>query len=159
MFAITLMGLVGTVASMIGLAISFKVSGDMFGGASLILPVKSYILVGISALMLTMIFGAIELSISIYARSFKEAQTYLSPLTIVGMVAAFGTYMMDVKNASIFYFNIPIANMSLIMKEFILGIFNPLHIGVTFGWMLVYLVIVMLFARYMFTREDVIFRT
>jgi sodium transport system permease protein len=159
MFAITLMGLIGTIASMIGLAVSFKVSGDVFGGASLVLSPKAYLFVGLCALLLTMIFGAIELSISIYARSFKEAQTYLSPLTILGMVAAFGTYMMDVKNAPLAYFNIPIANMSLIMKEFILGIFNPVHIVITFGWMAIYLVTVMVFARYMFTREDVIFRT
>jgi sodium transport system permease protein len=132
---------------------AFSKSGDM----SISMRIKLFLI--LVMLLSTMIFGAIELSISIYARSFKEAQTYLSPLTIVGMIAAFGTYMMDVKNAPLVYFNIPIANMSLIMKEFIIGIFNPLHIAVTFGWMIIYLVVVMLFARYMFTKEDVIFRT
>lgn len=160
LFAITVMGLMGTISSMIGLAISFRVSGDMFGkNVSMAIPPKALILIGLCCLLLTMIFGAIELAISIYARSFKEAQTYLSPFTIVGMIAAFGTMNMDIKNLSLALFNIPIANLSLIMKEFISGNYNFLHIGVTFGWTLVYISGAILFARYMFSREEVIFRT
>jgi sodium transport system permease protein len=106
-----------------------------------------------------MVFGALELSISIYARSFKEAQTYLSPLTIVGIVAGYGTYMMDVKNISIAVLNIPLVNIVIIIKELISGIYNPLHIGISFGWALIYIAASVLFARYMFSKEKVIFRT
>jgi sodium transport system permease protein len=106
-----------------------------------------------------MIFGALELSVSIYARSFKEAQTYLSPLSIVGMAAAFSTYMIDVKDISPVYLNIPIVNISVVLKEIINGIYNPMHIILTFVWSGVYITISILFARYMFSKEEVIFRT
>lgn len=160
LFAITLMGLIGTISSMIGLAISFKVSSGMFGGdMAMMLPPKAIILMGLATLLLTMIFGAVELSISIYARSFKEASTYLSPFSIIGMVAVFGTMYMDVKDVPVILLNVPITNVSIIMKEFIAGIYNPLHIGLTFGWTFVYIIGAILFARYMFSREEVIFRT
>jgi sodium transport system permease protein len=159
LLAITLMGLIGTISSMLGLAISFNVSGSMFGGASMNLSLNAFILIGISALLLTITFGAVELAISIYARSFKEASTYLTPFTIIGMIAAFGTYSMDIKNVSVLLFNIPLINLSLIMKELKAGIYNPLHLGITLGWTLTYVISSILFARYMFSKEEVIFRT
>jgi sodium transport system permease protein len=160
LFAITVMGTIGTLASLIGVFLGFRAGGDMFGGdMSLIMPINALVMVGVCTLLLTLVFGALELSISIYARSFKEAQTYLSPLTIVGIVAGYGTYMMDVKNISIPVLNIPLANIVIVIKELISGIYNPVHIGITFAWALVYIAASVLFARYMFSREEVIFRT
>ena len=159
-FAITLMGLIGTIASIAGLLISFKISPALFGGdASVVFPVKALIIIAVLTIFVTMIFGALELSVSIYARSFKEAQTYLSPLSIVGMAAAFSTYLIDVKDISPVYLNIPIVNISIVLKEIINGIYNPMHIILTFVWSGVYITISILFARYMFSKEEVIFRT
>lgn len=160
LMAITVMGLIGTAASLGGLMIGFRAGGDMFGGEmSFAMPVDALIIIGIGLLLLTMTFGALELSISIYARSFKEAQTYLSPLTIIGVVAGYGTYMMEAKNVSTAIFNIPLVNVVMIIKELITGIYNPLHIGLTFGWLIIYILISVFVARYMFSREEVIFRT
>ncbi|SKA96050.1 sodium transport system permease protein [Caloramator quimbayensis] len=159
LLSITVMGFMGTVSSIIGLMIGVKAGGSVFGGdMPLLLSPITVIMIGIFVLLIIMVFGALELSISIYARSFKEAQTYLSPLTIIGMAGAYGTYMIDVKNVSTILFNVPLANVSLIIKEFIIGIYNPLHIGMTFGWNLVYIFLAVLFARYMFSKEEVIFR-
>lgn len=159
LLSITVMGLMGTISSIIGLIIGVKAGGSAFGGdIPLLLSPITVIMIGIFVLLIIMVFGALELSISIYARSFKEAQTYLSPLTIIGMAGAYGTYMIDAKNVSTVLFNIPLANVSLIIKEFIIGIYNPLHIGITFGWNVVYIVLAVLFARYMFSKEEVIFR-
>lgn len=160
LLAITVMGILGSISSILGLLISLKVAPGVFGGeTTVMIATPALILIGIAVILLTLTFGALELAISIYARSFKEAQTYLTPLSIVGMAAGFGVYMMDVKNLGAAYFNIPIVNMTLVIKEFINGIYNPLHMGITFGWSLIYIVVSLLFVRYMFSREDVIFRT
>jgi sodium transport system permease protein len=160
LLAITVMGVIGCVASLIGVFLGFKSGGGMFGGdIALVIPINTLIMIGICTILLTMVFGALELSISIYARSFKEAQTYLSPLTIIGIIAGYGTYMMDVKNISIAVLNIPLVNIVIVIKELISGIYNPLHIGITFGWAVIYIAASVLFARYMFSREEVIFRT
>jgi len=159
--AITVMGLITNIASIIGLIFASKQPGSILnlGGGGYFLSITTIILIGVFALLTTMVFGAIELAISIYARSFKEASTYLSPLTIIAMVPTYATYMLDAKNISLIYFNIPLSNVVCIMKEFIGGIYNPVHIGLTLGWTIIYIIVSILFARFMFSREEVIFRT
>lgn len=157
--AITVMGVLTTAASLIGLFIAISQKGGLFEGASVQLPLKAILLIGLVSVLITMVFGALELSISIYARSFKEAQTYLSPLTIIAFVPAYATYMLDAKTIDPVYFNIPLANAACLIKEFIAGIYNINHMIITFGWIAVYVLIAILFARYMFSREQVIFRT
>lgn len=156
-FAITVAGIIGTMASMLGLFIAQQLSPEMLGTGKQ-LPLSSIIVVALAAICLTLIFAALELAISILARSFKEAQTYLSPITILAMLPAFAVYMMDPKNISIVYFNVPFINLVCIIKELIVGIYNPLHILLSFGWAVVYITVALLFARYMFNKESVIFR-
>ncbi|MDP4177706.1 MAG: ABC transporter permease [Bacillota bacterium] len=161
-FAITTMGILTTIATLIGMFIGMGQMKNSFGNNTSIginISTTTILLIGAVAVLTTMAFGALELSISIFARSFKEAQTYISPLTIVAMVLVYATYMLDAKNIEMFYFFIPLANISCIIKEFIGGIFNYTHIFITFGWLAVYILSSILFARYMFSREDVIFRT
>ena len=106
-----------------------------------------------------MIFGALQLAISIYARSFKEAQTYTTPLTILAIIPTFLMYMVDIKNIDMIYFHIPIANVMAILKEVTLGVINIQHIMIVFGWSIVYIAISIFVTRHMFNKENVIFRT
>lgn len=161
--AITVMGCLTAAASIGGLMIAMDQNSSMFssggsGGAVNISPITLF-LIALVSILITMVFGALELSISIYARSFKEAQTYLSPLTIIAIVPVYATYMLDAKNIETYYFHIPLANCVCLLKEFIMGIYNYTHIGITFAWISVYIIAAILFARFMFSREDVIFRT
>lgn len=159
--AITVMGIITSAAFIVGVLIAMNKSKNMFGGdiSGINLSIGSLVIIGLICILITMVFGAIELAISIYARSFKEAQTYLSPITILAFIPAYATFMLDPKNIELMYFNIPVVNAIVLIKEAIAGIFNPMHIGITFGWLLFYIIISILFARYMFSREDVIFRT
>lgn len=155
--AITAAGIIGTFASMIGLFLAQKISPEILGeGGTFSIPMM--LIVAMATICLTLIFAALELAISIYARSFKEAQTYLSPITILAMVPAFAVYMMDPKNIPLVYFNIPIANIICVIKELIAKVFNPLHIALGFGWAIVYIAISIYFAKEMFNKESVIFR-
>lgn len=157
-FAVTIMGLLGTAASLVGLYITTRLDIGLFQGASVSLEVKNILLVGIVTMLMTMVFSALELAISIFARSFKEAQTYLSPLMMISFVPTYATYMLDAKNIDLFYFHIPLANITCIIKEFLAGIYNYTHMGITFAWIIVYIVGAILFARYMFGKEEVVFR-
>lgn len=164
--AITVMGLITSVASVAGMYIAMMQKNGMFTGidgggstSSFGLDPQALVIIGILVVLTTMVFGALELSISIYARSFKEAQTYLSPLTIIAIIPAYATYMLDAKNIATSYFHIPLANSVCILKEVISGIYNPVHILITVGWTIVYIAASIVFARFMFNREEVVFRT
>jgi sodium transport system permease protein len=159
--AITVMGIITSAAFIVGVFIAMNKSKTMFGGdiSGINLSLGSLIIIGVICILITMVFGAIELAISIYSRSFKEAQTYLSPITIIAFIPAYATFMLDPKNIEMIYFNIPVVNAIALIKEAIAGVFDPIHIALTFGWLVVYIIASILFARYMFNREDVIFRT
>ena len=155
--AITVAGVIGTLASMIGLFIAQKSNPELLG-KGMAIPITSILIIALASICLSLIFAAIELAISVYARSFKEAQTYLSPVTILVMIPAFAVYMMDPKNIADVYFHIPLVNIICIIKELIVGIYNPLHIAISFMWAIVYIAISIFFAKFMFDRESVIFR-
>lgn len=156
-FAITISGIIGTMASMLGLFIAQQFNPEMLGKGKAI-PLTSIAIIALAAISLTLIFAALELAVSMFARSFKEAQTYLSPITILAMLPAFAVYMMDPKNISLVYFNIPFINLICVIKELISGVYNSFHILLAFGWGIVYIVISIGFARHMFKKETVIFR-
>lgn len=160
-FAITVMGIIISITSILGVVIAMQQQNGMFssaGKANLSLNPGTIILIMILPILTTMVFGAIELSISIYAKSFKEAQTYISPIMIVGMILTYATMMKDPKNIESYFFHIPVTNAACLIKELLVGIYNFNHIAITFGWMIAYVVVALLFARYMFSREDVVFR-
>lgn len=163
LFAITIMGILTAVAAIIGLIISIKINPEMFGGGEgtvgVMLSTQSIIIIFIFTVLTSMIFGALQLAISIYARSFKEAQTYITPLTILAIIPTFLMYMVDIKNIDMIYFHIPIANVMAILKEVTLGIINIQHIIMVFGWSIVYIAISIFVTRHMFNKENVIFRT
>lgn len=158
--AITVMGVITTVASLSGVMIAMRQNEGLFGSTSGVnLPIPTILLIALVSILITMVFGALELAISIYARSFKEAQTYLTPLMVIAFIPAYSSYMTDAKNISTMSFNVPIVNAISLIKEFLVGIYNPVHILLTFGWIIIYIIASILFARYMFSREEVIFRT
>lgn len=158
--AITVMGMLTSVAFIAGLVISMKKSPGMFGDVTggMAIGTETLILVAVFTIALTMVFGALALAISIYARSFKEAQTYLTPLNFIGFIG-FTSYMIDVKTVSLASLNIPIYNVTVVLKEATLGIFNTTHIALVLVWTCIYILASILFARYMFSREDAIFRS
>ncbi|KOA20405.1 inner membrane transport permease YbhS [Clostridium homopropionicum DSM 5847] len=163
--AISVIGLITTLASMIGIVIALKQSGNSAMGVNINagmfsdIGIKGAVLITVMVILMNLTFGALELAISIYARSFKEAQTYLTPLNIIALAPIYLTYMLDARNIDMYYFHIPIANAVCLIKEFLAGVFNTGHILITFGWILFYIVLCITFARYMFSREEVIFRT
>jgi len=108
--------------------------------------------------LLLVTLSALQLSVSIYARSTKEANSYLTAITMPAMILSFIPYMMDAKGINPVFFNIPVTNAICLMKEFTVGIFDIKHILIVFGWHIVYIVASIMFAKYMFSREEVIFR-
>jgi len=84
------------------------------------------------AVPLAVLTSAVLLALSSYASSFREAQTYLLPLTLVAMVAVFlaGAPQVSLSTAVAV---VPVANVALAIRESLEG---KLHLG---GFLLVLL--------------------
>lgn len=103
-------------------------------------------------------FSALLLAISLVAKSFKEAQSYISPLIIAVILPAVVGMLPGVElNAKLAL--IPVLNLSLVCKEMVSGVFQWQHIALIFGSSCVYAGAALAFCVWMFRREDVLFRT
>ena len=158
--AITLMGILSTLSGFIGVLVSMFIPNSLFMNTDgLALSPEAIIIIAALAILITLSFSALQLAISVFAKSFKEAQTYLGFLTFAPMIVSYGTMYLDSTGSSLLLYNIPIINAVLVMKEAIFGIFVPMHLILTFTWSIVYIILAVLLARYMFNREDALFRS
>jgi sodium transport system permease protein len=156
-FTVVIAGIIATIASLIGIIIASKVSPS-FLGTGVKLPVMSIAIIALFCVGLTLTFSSLELTISFYARNFKEAQTYLTPLTIILLIPAYLTMYLDGKAIPEGYFNIPIINTIAIIKEALVSIFNINHILIVSVWTIIYIALAMYVTVKMFNKESVIFR-
>ena len=123
------------------------------------IPIVAFGVIGIVSLFVLISLSSIEISISMFARSMKEANTYLGGFIIPVMILTYIPFMMDSKNIGFLFFNIPIVNAVVVMKEAISGVFNPTHIAVVLSWHIVYVIATVFLAKFMFSKEEVVFRS
>jgi sodium transport system permease protein len=109
-------------------------------------------------LPLAVFFSAALLAISLFAKSFKEAQSYLSPLMIIVVLPAVAALLPGVElNTALAL--VPVLNTSLVSKEIITGTYQWKYIALIFASSSVYAAIALAIAVKLFQREDVLFRT
>jgi len=106
---------------------------------------------------LAVLFSAGLLAISLFAKSFKEAQSYLSPLTIVVFAPAIVSVLPGVElNAGLSF--VPVLNTSLVCKEIVSGTYHWNYIALIFVSSCAYAAAALWAAIRLFQREDVLFR-
>jgi len=152
------MAITGTATGMIfprgGLASAAAASGaplptidpmGIFGVLAMVLPVA-------------VLFSALQLTVALFARSTKEAQSYIGPMiffvlapAIIGMLPGIDL------NARLAL--VPLLNLSLVCKEMLSGVWHWHYIALIFGSTCVYAAVALGLAVKMFNRESVLFRT
>ncbi len=116
--------------------------------------------VGLAVLVpMVLAFCAVLLAISVFARSMKEAQSYLGPLMMMVIFPAMASMIPGVElNYAIAL--IPVFNVALVMKSALLLDFSQPGLLVTvFVANSAYAVLSLWAASWMFRREQVIFRS
>ncbi|MFO1449767.1 MAG: ABC transporter permease [Opitutaceae bacterium] len=107
---------------------------------------------------IAVLFSAGLLALSLFAKSYKEAQSYVSPLIVVIILPALSAMLPGVE-LNLQLSLIPILNVSLVCKELVSGIFHWGHLSLIFASSCVYAAIALALAVRMFNRESVLFRT
>jgi sodium transport system permease protein len=134
--------------------------GGRSPGAPAGLTISPLGIVGVLAMVLpvAVLFSALVFSISLFAKSIKEAGSYLTPLAfIVILPCSVGLIPGIELNYDLALF--PIVNVALVCKEMLSGVWHWGYIAVIFGSTAVYASAALAAAVWMFRREDVIFRT
>ena len=102
-------------------------------------------------------FAAVLLSVSIYAKSFKEASAYCGPLNFLAIVPAF-IAMLPIVKLDWYWAMVPITNISLAIKELIKGTMNYEMFIAILGSSVVIAGAFLFFCTRWFEREAVLFR-
>lgn len=108
-------------------------------------------------LPLVIFFGSVLMSISVFAKSFKEAQSQMSPLTIVIILPIFIGILPGIELNAFTAF-IPVLNVSLATKDIISGTISYWLLAEVYGSLILLSIISLIFCVNWFKREDVIFR-
>lgn len=116
-----------------------------------------YALMALTLVPLAMVIACVMLSISIYARNFKEAQSYAAPLQFVFIIPAVLAFLPGVE-LTWGWAMVPVTNTSLAIKELVKGTIDYRMLLVIFGSTLVFALAALGFCVKWFHREDVLFR-
>ena len=109
-------------------------------------------------LPLAVFFAAVLLMLSLYARSYKEAMSVISPLMIVVVVPAMIALAPGVR-LGLATALVPILNVSLATREIIAGTAEPLHLALVFLSLTALAAIGVVACARWFGREDIVFRS
>jgi len=159
---VTLAGVITAAISILGIYLSInrtrEIPPEIFKELIRIVEWKSILLLLSLLIPMCVLFAAVLLSISIFARSFKEAQSAMAPMNFIVIVPAAIGLVPGIKLNAITAL-IPILNVSLATKQIIAG-------SIQLGLLLeVYLSLFFLAALSLyfcirwFNRESVIFRS
>src|SRR6266446_3011235 len=153
------------ILSVISMGTSFAILGhsnllNSSGGQTLALNLGllSVISVFVMALPLSFLFSAVLMTIALFAKSYKEAQSYLTPMTFVIVIPAVASVMPGVELTPKLAL-IPVLNTSLVCKEIISGTYHWNSIALIFASTCVYAAAALFLAFKTFQRESVLFRS
>lgn len=141
-----------------GVSLSFGGTSHMPEGAKFVLTATAAVSILLLLLPLAVLFASVLIAVSITAKGYKEAQSYISPLMIIVILPAMAGMLPGVElNFTLSL--IPIVNVSLVTKELLTGGFPIGYILATFASTAAIAAIALHTAYDMFQREEVLFRT
>ncbi len=114
-------------------------------------------MIGLLMLPLAASFAGILLALSICARSAKEAQSYISPITILLILPGIATVLPDIEVSNTTA-AIPLFNVSLLMREALKNEIYPAAYIIAMLSSVLFAAACLSFAVWQFRREQVLFR-
>ena len=165
-------GLSAAVMAIVGYVVGGAILGSVFRprllgqastmlqvmGGSLDISLPSVLLLFASALLLAGTVAALLLSITLFARSFKEAQSYIAPLSFLLILPAIGLQFKDLLGFGQGVYLVPIFNALVLMDDIVNGTATAHAVLTTWLTLLLIIVLLLRFAYRNFRREGVIFR-
>jgi sodium transport system permease protein len=139
------------------LAIKAKDFTEILGKVAASVSVIDFIMVAAMLIPTAAIFASLLLSVSIYARSYKEASAYCGPLNFLVILPAFIALLPGVE-LNWLWALVPITNISLAVKELVKGTMNYYMFSAILGSSFVIALAFLVFCTKWFQREDVLFR-
>lgn len=136
---------------------SFATTTPQVGGYS-IAPLDLFMTI-LSILPIMILGASLQLAISTWARSNDEAYGYLNPLSFLSSLPMIVVLFIQDVVPTLWYYAIPIFGTILAMRDLLIGRWQSASLIVMFISSLIYALLALSWAVWMFGREEVVFRT
>jgi sodium transport system permease protein len=150
----------GITAALAGMLLPAGASAAAAGANGATMPMIDPLgLLGVVAMVLpvAVLFSAAIFAVALFAKSYKEAQSYVTPMMFVVILPAMVGMVPGIELSSRLAL-VPILNLSLVCKEMLSGVWNWHYIALILGSTCVYAAAALGIAVKMFQRESVMFR-
>ncbi len=159
LLSVTLSSIITGVLSLVLALIAFNIANDTFTiyeNAKITLSTPSIIMSIFVIIVFSLFISGLCIAIASMCKSFKEAQSALTPLTFIALFPGMIAFMVGVKSSTLLSI-IPFLNFSLVFNDISVGIINYLEIFLMFISTIIYIVIVIWFIVKSYKSEKILF--
>ena len=110
----------------------------------------------LSVILFAVFVVAIELAVAVRAHSVREAGSILGPMVLVFIGPTLFAQFVNLEGIEAWWFVLPVFNITLAMREALMGIFDPMHIFLWISTSLTYAIGAIWWASKQFNREDLV---
>lgn len=132
-------------------------AANMLGELSFTVEPEAALLLFAVSVFLVLMFSAFLLSISIFAKSFKEAESYISPAYLVVILPIVFVNSVPTFEPMLWHYAIPAVNAVLLFKEVLMGTYDATHIVVTLVSLILASAAAILIATKIYSKEKILF--
>lgn len=128
--SVSLSSIITGAISLILTIISLMIAGNMFkiyDGVNLMLPIESIIFAALVIIAYSFLISGLCIAIASRSKTFKEAQSALTPLTFISFFPGMIAFMINIECTSVLSL-VPFLNFTLLFTEITAGTINYLHI-------------------------------
>ena len=158
-FSVSLSSLITGVLSFVLIYITLFISKDLFGiyeNANLLYSWQAIVLGLLIILVYSFFISGLCIAIASKSKTFKEAQSALTPLTFISLFPGMIAFMINITTNNLIAL-IPFLNMTMIFTDINNGIYNIMQILIMFGSSILYITIVMYIIIKQYKSEKVLF--
>ncbi len=128
--SVSLSSVITGIISLILMVISLVIAGNMFEiykGVEMMLPVSSLIFSGIVIIAYSLLISGLCIAVASKSKTFKEAQSALTPLTFISFFPGMIAFMINVESSALLSL-VPFLNFSLLFTDITNGTVNYINI-------------------------------
>ncbi|MEC8927451.1 MAG: ABC transporter permease subunit [Candidatus Thermoplasmatota archaeon] len=152
------------VATVAGVSVLGQMAGLLFAvnfltGGGLEAPSIStggVLLLLLSVILFAIFVVAIELAVAVRAHSVREAGSILGPMVLIFIGPTLFAQFVNLQGIELWWFVLPVFNITLAMREALMGIYDPMHIFMWVTTSLAYAIGAIWWASKQFHREDLV---
>ncbi len=153
--AVATVACVSVLGQMAGLlfAVNFLTGGGLEAPS---ISTGGVLLLLLSVILFAIFVVAIELAVAVRAHSVREAGSILGPMVLIFIGPTLFAQFVNLQGIEVWWFVLPVFNITLAMREALMGIYDPVHIFMWVTTSLAYAIGAIWWASKQFNREDLV---